>query len=150
MQRRCQPPWLRHLATAFVAVWALLLGCNPSLISALGGDSVTTTDTPNGYIMILMMNQSPTSINAEIDITKMNGTLSRQTLSVAPLLFFTSANDCDVATIQFNNFGYATAGGVVTSPSNLGPIQMGQGFNCGSVLAVTASGNPPVFSVQVY
>jgi hypothetical protein len=150
MQRRSQPPWLHTLATLFVSVWALCLGCNPSLVSAVGGDSVNATDTPDGYIMILVMNSTTSSVNTQIDIIKQNGTLSRKTLSVGPLLFFTSANDCDVQSIQVVNFGYSSPGGVVTTPSNLGAISMGQGIDCGKVLAITASGTPPVFSVQVY
>ncbi len=150
IQRRSQPPWLRNLATAFVVLWSLVLGCNPELINALGGNTTTSTDTPDGYIMILLMNGSTTSIQAVVDITKENGSTKQWTLTTGPLGVYMFAQDCEVAAVQFDSFGYTSTGGTIVTPANLGVLTAGQSINCGQVIAVNATGTPPTFSVQVY
>jgi hypothetical protein len=150
MAIRSRPRLMRTIAMAFVSIWGLGTGCNPGLIQAIGGDPVTNVTTPDGYILILIINKSNTSINTQINISKTNGTVYDNTFSVPPLLFFTIANDCDVTSVQVENFSYATTSGLVTNPSNLGVITATNGLSCGKVMAITASGNPPTFSVQVY
>ena len=150
MVRRLQPPLLRTIATLFVSVWALGLGCNPSLITAVGGNPVNSVNTPDGYIMVLLINRTTASINAELQVSNTAGATFSGTYTVGPEFAFNIAYDCNLTSIQFVTFGYSTTGGVVTNPSNLGPINAGQGLDCGKVVAVTATGSPPTFSVQVY
>ncbi len=130
----------------------LVTGCgvlNPALTGTVNGGSIPGVDAPDGYILIMLMNQSTSSIVANVDIVKQNGGRKKWTLTTGALGFYALAQDCDVVTIQFVDFGFSSVGGTNVVPSNLGPLTIGQSVNCGNVVSVTATGNPPVFSVRV-
>jgi hypothetical protein len=100
--------------------------------------------------MILLMNQTTANVLTDVQITKQNGASKTWTITAAPGLFYTLAQDCELSTVQFVDFGFSSPGGINTVASNLGVLTFGQEFQCGSVIAVTASGSPAAFSVQVY
>lgn len=137
--------WLGVGLAAFLAAG----GCgvlNPSLVTSYGGNTVNSITPPTGYVMLLVMNRSTVAVQATVRITKSNGTTVDRTLKVGPLRFLAQAQDCDTAAILFDNF----SDGTNITPANLGTLTNGTSFNCGSVVAVTADGNPPTFSVEVF
>lgn len=150
MTARCRRPAARIGLALAALTFPLHMACNPALISTIGGDSVVATDPPNGYIVVLLMNQTTGPVAAVVDITKEDGTLKRWNISTGPFGSFSLLQDCDVERIQVVEYTYNTGGTATTIPSNLGPLISQQSFYCGSVLAITATGNPPTFSVQVY
>jgi hypothetical protein len=140
--------WLTWFALTGCGL-GLSVGCNPALTGNLGGNSIPSLNAPNGYVVILMMNQSTANVVANVQVNK-NGSSKVWAMSAGPTDFLTLVLDCDITSIQFLDFGFGSAGGLTTVPGNLGVLTMGQSINCGNVLAVTAAGIPPAFTVQVY
>jgi hypothetical protein len=137
--------WRSWLALCLASL-LVAAGCNPGLISALGGDTSTALTPPSGYIMVLLMNRSLLSVKATFDVVKENRTTKRWDISTGAVNWFALLQDCDTAIVQFQQF----TDGTTTTPANLGPIQKGNGMQCGQVIAVTADGNPPTFTVEVF
>jgi len=150
MTARCRRPAIRIGLALAALTLPIHSACNPALVSAIGGDSVTITDAPRGYIVVLLMNQTTSSVAAVLDITKANGTTKRWNVTTGPFGSFSLLQDCDVAQIQVVEYTYNVGGTATTVPSNLGPLVKTQSINCGNVLAITATGTPPTFTVQVY
>jgi hypothetical protein len=130
-------------------------GCgvlNPALVGAIPfGEAVNTLDSPEGYIAILLINTSPYAIETQLFIEKANGTSKTWTLSSAAADFYVLTQDCDIARISFGNFSYVDpVAGTVETPANLGSLTKNEGLQCGSVVAITAGGTPPTFTVNVY
>ena len=141
--------WLAWFALTGCGL-GLTLGCNPSLAGNLSGSSTVALDPPNGYVIILLINQTTASVLTDVQIAKQNGANKIWTMTSGPAAFYTLAQDCDITTVQFLDFGSSSASGINTVASNLGTLTMGQEIYCGNVIAVTATGTPPTFSVQVY
>jgi len=125
---------------------------NPDLVGAVSvGDAVNTIDEPEGYVAILLMNTSPFTIEAQLTVTKENGASKPWSLTAAAADFYVLTQDCDVASVAFVNFNYVDPiAGTILIPANLGNLTMGQGLECGGVIAITATGTPPTFTVNVY
>ena len=128
-------------------------GCgvlNPALVSSLGVNPAGSIDPPEGYVVILVMNQSATSVQVDADIAYQDGTSKVWTIGADPVKYTAFALDCrNLESIHVTAFRYAGLGGVVETPAALGTLVVGQAVNCGGIVAVTAAGTPPGFSVQV-
>ena len=130
-------------------------GCgmlNPSLVGAFpSAEAINTLDSPDGYIAITLINTSPFTIETQLLVQKENGTSKTWSLTSAAADFYVLTQDCDVASISFDTFGYVDpVGGAVQIPANLGSLTKSEGLECGSVVAITAAGTPPTFTVNVY
>src|SRR4029078_6237263 len=149
MVRRARGLLIRTIiAVPALLAWGVNAGCNPSFIDAVGGNPVVRVETPDGYMMILLMNQTQESIQASVDVFKDNGSSARLALSTGPLGFYANAQDCGVTARQLVTFTYSTTGGAVDTAAKPGVLTADQQISCGKVIAVTASGQPPIFSVQ--
>ena len=69
----------------------LSLGCNPTLVGNLGGSTIPDLNPPNGYIMILLMNQTTVNVLTDVQVVKKNGASKTWTITAAPGLFYALA-----------------------------------------------------------
>ncbi len=140
------------LALATAGLAAAWMGCgvlNPDLIGTTATFPAVRMTSPDGYIVLMLVNQSVTSTQATYDLVR-NGVTMQETISSGPLNFFAITLSCDSTSVDLQTFGYAGTDGVIEIPANLGVLQVGQDIFCGSVISVEAIGTPPVFSVGVY
>ena len=87
----------------------------------------------------------------QLDVQKENGTSKLWSLTCQATDFYVLTQDCDVSLISFDTFGYVDpVAATVQTPANLGSLAMNQGLECGGVVAISATGTPPTFTVNVY
>ena len=79
---------------------------NPSLFATLGANPVRALDTPDGSLVILVMNRTSVTVAARVIVTKKNGGQLDLTIPAGPLGsgttpdHFAVVQDCDVETID--------------------------------------------------
>ncbi|MHC4442021.1 MAG: hypothetical protein ACYTBZ_15970 [Planctomycetota bacterium] len=144
------PALLFGLLAVFVVP---ISGCgflNPALVGEAGGNPIGSLDNPDGYIALVLINPSLFTVETQLTISKTDGTSKVWSLATEAANFYVLTQDCDVSQISFDVFSYADIGGTVQVPANLGSLTKNDGLVCGSVVAITAVGNPPTFAVTVY
>ena len=154
----------RFRVSAGLALAALGLGSvagcgmlNPSLLVTLGGTPVRSLDSPDGSLIILVMNRTTQVAAARVLVTKQNGGEVELTLPVEPFNAGTdldhrmAVQDCDVESLQLIQVTATTATGVIEIPSDAPPITTGDGGVelCGKVIAITISGTAPAVFVDL-
>ena len=126
--------------------FGLIAGCNPGLFPAEGDRAINNLNAPNGYIMVLIMNQSTVPMQVTMQWTSRNATSGESTYRVGPLDWFAVPNDCDMVSVEILEF----SDGTTVTPANLGVLTVGQQVSCGNVIAITADGTPPTYRVEIY
>ncbi|UCD27416.1 MAG: hypothetical protein JSV03_09825 [Planctomycetota bacterium] len=132
---------------------ALNAGCgvlNPALVGLAGGNPIAGLESPEGYVAVLLMNNSAASVEIQLDVTREGGILKDWSLTTGPADYYVMTLDCDIETISFVTFSYTDVGGTVDIPTNLGSLVMGDSLECGRIIVIQATGTPPTFSVQVW
>lgn len=140
------------LALATAGLAAAWTGCgviNPDLIGTVTSNPASGMRPPDGYIVLMLVNQSVTSTQLTYDLTR-NATTVRETITSGPLDFIAVTLPCDATSVDIQNFGFAGVDGVTELPADLGALVIGSSLNCGDVISVSATGTPPVFTVGVY
>lgn len=145
------------LVGACLAVVGLcaVAGCgmlNPSLFATTGLNPVRSLDTPEGSLVILVMNRTNVTVAARVTVTKQNGGQIELTIPAGPFGSGTTPDhaavvqDCDVETIDLIGI---TAEGDIEIPSFSAPLRDGLELSCGKVVAifVAALGAEPIVTV---
>ena len=128
-------------------------GCgvvNPSLVAVLpGGTQTSTMDSPKGQIVILVINLTPSTTQANVLVTKTNG--GQVTLNIAVPAFAHRAftQECEVQKIEFVQASYAGATGAVQIPFTVSPLVSGVNLECGNVVAISMLGTAPNIAPQI-
>lgn len=116
---------------------------NPDVLGAVGGNTASQFEGGQGNIVILVVNQTPVTTQANIEITKANGGVLTLNIPVPANDHEAIVQTCDVDTIQILQASYAGTGGAVIIPATVSPLQMGLNLQCGGVVAITMTGAPP-------
>lgn len=146
-----------------VAGMALLVtaGCgvlNPALVGTIGFDSTPALDSPEGTILIVVTNSTPSTAAARFEITKRNGGTVDLILPVQPFTGnpadesdrIIAVQDCDITSIQLLDvLASLPAGGVQQFASDLAPLNMGERIHCGNVILLSLEGEAPNLLVNL-
>ena len=154
----CAGAWWTALGLALVAGCGVL---NPSLVGTVTSSAAPGIDEPTGTILIAVVNASPASAAAEVQVTKKDGGILSLVIPVQPADsdpanesdHTTMAQDCDVASIQLIKvLAFSSTGGYQEAASNYLPLTDGVELSCGKVVVITISGNTPniLATVQVF
>jgi hypothetical protein len=141
---------------AFVASSTLVgLGCgvvNPGILGAVGsntGGTVSDPSTTSGNVVIMLMNQTNATAQANVRVTKVNGGTLDLNMAAAANDFAAVTQSCEVQTIQVVQASFAGPTGAVNVPAAVSPFTMGTTMQCGSVIAITLTGTPPSILIGV-
>lgn len=129
-----------------------LLGCsglNPALIGTLGGNSSSNLPSPEGTIIIMVMNGTNSPVLTKLRATKAN--LGTVELNLVTLPFDDPTNldhvavvqDCDLASIAFDELQFVGIAGPERVPFARSPLIFGESLFCGNVVTITHQGSPP-------
>jgi len=134
------------------AASAAVHGCgvlNPSLVSTLTLGTQGGTIEAKGNVVILVMNTSSVTTQANIRVTRDDG--GQVTLNIAVPAFGhrTFTQECEVQQIEFVEASFADVDGAVQIPFSVSPLVSGVNLDCGDVVAITMIGNPPNVAPQV-
>jgi len=132
---------------------------NPSLVGTVGGSTVNTLDSPQGTVLIMVLNQTTSEAAVAIEVTKTNGGTMILTVPVLPFDNDTAddsdhqtlAQDCDVRAIQLREViaSIPATGGVQQFAADRPPLILGTDFNCGNVVVFTIVGEAPNLFVNI-
>jgi hypothetical protein len=161
----------RHpLVPGHVGAWwsalllALVAGCgvfNPSLVGTVTPSGANGIEPPSGTILIAVLNASPATAAAEVQVVKKDGGVVSLVIPVQPADndpsneadHATMAQDCDVQSIQLTKIlAFSASGGYQEAASNYLPLTDGVELDCGKVVVITITGNTPniLATVQVF
>jgi hypothetical protein len=121
-------------------------GCgvlNPNLLGAVGANTAASVVGTEGNIAILVMNQTPVTIQVNLQITKTNGGVVNLNIPVQPNDHEAVVQSCEVDVVQILQASYAGAAGSVVVPATVSPLQVGLNLQCGGVVSITMTGAPP-------
>lgn len=130
---------------------ATLCGCpgiNPDLVGQLGGSPVSAINVPDGNIVILVSNLTPTLVTVDVQVTKQNGGTIPLSIEVPGLSYSARAQDCDIQSLEITQATYGTARRPITLPPGPLSVAGGTGIGCGQVLSIIVVGTPPDLTVQ--
>ena len=135
----------RLLPPVLIAASVLIgLGCgvvNPNLLS--GPSAATGVTGIDGNIVIMVVNNTTVTAQANATVTKENGGQLVLNMPVAANEHLAVVQDCSVRTIQGGSASYAGTAGAVIIPATFSPIQMGLTLQCGGVVVISITGAPP-------
>lgn len=143
MSRRLLPPML-IAASVLVGVGCGVL--NPELLGAAGISNTAGDDLTNGLVVLMLVNETGVSTEANLLITKtLNGVSTEitTTLTATANNHMVLVDNCELDSIQVTDASYAGTGGAVTIPSTVAPARMGSTLQCGGGLVITISGSAP-------
>jgi hypothetical protein len=135
-----------------------LLGCsglNPGLAGLFGDNSVSSISTPKGAIIVLVENQSATSVLTNLRAQKANGgivELNIVTGAVGDPSYqdhVAAVQDCDIASLYFDEYVYVGDTAPVLVPFARPPLQAGDTLSCGKVVLIRYDGQAPNLLVTV-
>jgi len=131
------------------------LGCNPSFLAAIGGQSVSTIDAGRGYVVILLINNTAFDVTAIVNVTKADGATVNWTLTAPAGDFGSIAQQCDIQAVEVQAITYvdtssgtAQGGVVLFDPEDAQRIA-GQNLKCGQVVAISVAGAPPAVAATI-
>lgn len=130
------------LVTASILVG---IGCgviNPDLVGAPEAAEPEATGA-QGNIVILVVNESTVTGQANVTVTKQNGGQMVLNIPVAANQHVAVVQNCEVDTIQVDSASFAGLTGAVIIPATVSPIRMGLTLQCGGVVAISLTGAPP-------
>jgi hypothetical protein len=150
----CHPSIRRFAVFIFMTAGLLTpLSCgaiNPELIGTLGGNTAETINPIEGHIAVLLMNNSNMMVEVDTTFTT-DEQVSSFFLSAPADDYIATTKTCDnLVSIDITMYRYNFEGDLIEESANLGTLEVGDVIFCGEVIAITATGTPPNFSVEIY
>jgi hypothetical protein len=141
------------LLISALAIVFLPMGCgiiNPRLLGTIGGNPASAINPIEGHIAILLMNNSDTFVQVEMDIADREEP-NQLFLGAEANDYIVATKPCDnLISIDIQIYRYNLDGESTEESANLGTLELGDAIFCGEVIAITVTGTPPDFSVEIY
>jgi len=124
-------------------------GLNPALIGTLGGNSASNLPSPEGTIIIMVMNSTTSPVLTKMRAVKANGGSVELNLVTLPfddptnLDHVAVVQDCDLERLVFDELQFIGIAGPERVPFARSPLNFGESLFCGNVVAILHQGNPP-------
>lgn len=148
------PRWATLAGISFLLAGGTGCGVlNPSLITALGGNPVSSLPNPDGYVLIIYSNLTASAISFRSAQQYANGASENLNRIISAGDFEILAENCNLTSFQLSSLTISIPGGEsLEVPSDRGAVIKNRDFVCGSVIAVTVSGSPqaPDITVEVF
>ncbi len=139
LSRRLLPPVL-VVTSVLVGIGCGVL--NPDLLGTVGANAASGVIN-KGNVVILVMNDTAVTAQANVTVTKINGSQLVLNVPVPANDHVAVVQDCDVDTITVDQASVAGTNGAVVIPATVSPVKMGQTLQCGGVMAISITGTAP-------